>query len=81
MFRVIEEGFRLPAEYKRMGLPPHIALVNSILSADSARLQSYSSAKNNDKLLSSKYDSIPYGHILIWKVFYAGSQFITVENK
>lgn len=89
MFRVIEEGFRLPSEYKRMGLPPHIILVNSILSADSARLQSYwsskhhsvSNNKNDDRLLSWKYDAIPFGHILICKVFYAGSQYITIESK
>ena len=93
MFRAIEEGFRFPSDYKRMGLAPHIALVNSIYSADYSRLNSYilskgynSSSKgigikDDKKLLSDKYDSIPSGHMLICKVFYPGSQYITIENK
>ena len=90
MFRVIEEGIRFPSDYKRMGLASHIALVNSIYSADYSWLNIYilskgynSSSKDigikdNKKLLSDKYDSIPSGHMLICKVFYSGSQHITI---
>ena len=93
MFRAIEEGFRLPADYKRMGLPPQIVLVNSIYSADYSRLNNFNSSKGHSslskdagikddkQLLSSKYDILPSGHLLIWKVFNPGSQYITIESK
>ena len=41
VFRAMEEGFRGPNEYIRMGLPQHVALVNSIISAESPRIMAH----------------------------------------
>lgn len=88
MYRAIEEGFRSPSEYERMGMGPHVALVNSIFSADSQRItaclkaESYMTHGKDDSLsLLSKINSIPSGYILVWKVFYPGPQFVTIEQK
>ena len=36
--RAMEEGFRTGSEYSNMGLPPGVSLVNSVASADTARI-------------------------------------------
>ena len=38
VFRVMEEGFKQVNDYPRDGMPPCIPLVNSVQSADSARI-------------------------------------------
>ena len=85
MYRAIEEGFRSPSEYERMGMGSHIALVNSIYSADSQRITTYLKSEEkggkDDRSASSKILNIPSGYILVWKVFYPGPQYITIEQR
>ena len=59
--KVIEEGFRTPEEYLELGLPGCIPLVNSVLTAEIARLRGVDS--NINKIF------LPSGHLLICKVF------------
>ena len=59
--KVIEEGFRSPGEYSDLGLPGCIPLVNSVLTAEIARLRTVDSSINKIFL--------PSGHLLICKVF------------
>lgn len=59
--KVIEEGFRTPEEYAELGLPACIPLVNSVLTAEIARMRSIDS--NINKIF------LPSGHLLICKVF------------
>lgn len=61
LHQAIEEGFKTKEEYDRMGCPSFPGLVNSVSSADSARIDSFfsqedgfahirSAAKNSDKI-------------------------------
>lgn len=59
--KVIEEGFRTPEEYAELGLPACIPLVNSVLTAEIARMRSIDA--NISKIF------LPSGHLLICKVF------------
>jgi Leucine-rich repeat (LRR) protein len=59
--KVIEEGFRTPEEYLEIGLPGCIPLVNSVLTAEIARLRTVDPSINKIFL--------PSGHLLICKVF------------
>lgn len=59
--KVIEDGFRTPEEYSEIGLPGCIPLVNSVQTAEIARLRSVDS--NINKIF------LPSGHLLICKVF------------
>jgi Leucine-rich repeat (LRR) protein len=59
--KVIEEGFRTPEEYADLGLPACIPLVNSVLTAEIARMRSVDA--NISKIF------LPSGHLLICKVF------------
>ena len=75
-----------------MGMPPHISLVNSVISAESARINAYLKGEENsvyskDKnykqsssTIVNKIEHLPPGHILVCKVFYPGSQLITIEQ-
>lgn len=47
MEHVIEEGFRPPAEAKKLGLCPYTPLANSLQSADLPRLTAYLKSKKN----------------------------------
>jgi Leucine-rich repeat (LRR) protein len=88
----MEEGFRTPPEYTNLGMKPHVSLFNSILSAESPRISAYLKGEDNnlyskDKnyrsdypLTKNKIQHLPTGHILVWKVFYPGSQLISIEQ-
>ena len=41
MFRVMEDGFRTPEEYEQIEMPPYPGLVNSVASADTARIKAF----------------------------------------
>lgn len=59
--KVIEDGFRTPEEYLDIGLPGCIPLVNSVLTAEIARL------RNIDGSINKIF--LPSGHLLICKVY------------
>jgi len=92
IFRAMEEGFRSPDEYSSLGIKPNIALVNSVVSAESPRITSflkgednnmYSKDQNNKSDHSSrknKIEHLPSGHILVCKVYNPGSQYISIEQ-
>lgn len=61
LYRVMEEGFRTPNEYKELGLPSCVPLVNSVQTAELARLNAI------DSELDTMYR--PSGHLLICKVY------------
>lgn len=77
VYRAMEEGFRSSAEYTCMGMPPHISLVNSVISAESARINAYLKGEDNsvyskDKnykqsssAIVNKIEHLPPGHILV----------------
>jgi hypothetical protein len=41
----MEEGFRSPTEYADQGLPHYVSLVNSVASAETARISAYLKAE------------------------------------
>jgi len=80
IYRAMEEGFRSPAEYSRMGVSQDVSLVNSIAAADSPRIYSFIKSEDSSLLLRSNtspsksfgkssianiIDNIPSGHILV----------------
>lgn len=92
IYRAMEEGFRNGNEYQNMGLDAHVSLVNSIYSAESARINAYLKGDGvTDLSLSKSFSTnsldnlrkiahLPSGHILVCKVFYPGTKYINVEQ-
>jgi hypothetical protein len=79
VYRAMEEGFRQPIEYSRMGVSQNVALVNSIVAAESPRIYSNIKREDSSLLLRSAssptkgskaslfkiIDNLPTGHLLI----------------
>lgn len=89
IYRAMEEGFRMPSEYSAIGLNPDVSLVNSVICAETPRITTFMKGGVNtsttmfqtDSLANlKKIDHMPSGHILICKVFYPGSKYITIET-
>lgn len=77
MEHVIEEGFRTPAEAKKLGLCPYTPLANTLQSADLPRLTSYLKSKKNEEKFGRTFIkkrnlgevvTYPTGSMLICKV-------------
>ena len=90
IYRAIEEGFRPPEEYTTMGMKPYVTLVNSITAAESPRINAFLNKSEDGSTnfmhnmsadsARKKLENLPSGHILVWKVFYPGTKYITIEQ-
>lgn len=94
VYRAMEEGFRQPIEYYRIGVSQNVALVNSIVAAETPRIYSHINNEDSSLLLRSNssttktsksnllkiMESLPCGHLLICKVLHPGSKAITIEQ-
>ena len=77
IYRAMEEGFRQPIEYSRIGVPQNVLLVNSVAAAEFPRIYSFvkkdnlmlksssSPMKNSKSNLIKIIENIPSGHLLI----------------
>lgn len=77
IYRAMEEGFRQPIEYSRMGVSQDVSLVNSVVAAESPRIYSFvkedgmmlrsssSPMKSSKSNLIKMIENIPSGHLLI----------------